>query len=69
LLEIVNLDAGSVVDAALLAYAAGKTLIVPGALNSVQTTATRVIPRGLMLRAARWAMQGLGRAPSSTRTS
>jgi short-subunit dehydrogenase len=62
LLEIVKLDAASVVESALSAYASGKTLIVPGTMNSVQSAATRVLPRALLLRATRWAMHGLGRA-------
>ena len=48
-------------EAALDGYAAGRVIVVPGALNSLQTTAVRFLPRGLVVRAARWTMQGLGR--------
>jgi short-subunit dehydrogenase len=62
LLKLTRLDANTVVKAALAGYAAGTDVVIPGALNSLQTTAVKVLPRGLVLRAARWAMQGLGRA-------
>jgi short-subunit dehydrogenase len=62
LLKLTGLDAHSVVEAALAGYAAGRSLVVPGKLNSLQTTAVGVLPRGLVVRATRWAMQGLGRA-------
>ena len=61
LLKLSRLDAPTVVEAALEGYAAGRTVVVPGALNSLQTTAVKVLPTGLVVRAARWAMQGLGR--------
>jgi short-subunit dehydrogenase len=62
LLKLTGLDAHTVVDAALAGYAAGRKVVIPGTLNSIQTTAVQVLPRGLVVRAARWAMQGLGRA-------
>lgn len=61
-LKLSKLDAPAVVEAALAGYVAGRVVVVPGALNSLQTTAVKVLPRGLVVRAARWAMQGLGRA-------
>jgi short-subunit dehydrogenase len=62
LLKLTGLDARTVVETALSGYAAGRSIVVPGKLNSIQTTAAGVLPRGLVVRAARWAMQGLGRA-------
>jgi short-subunit dehydrogenase len=61
LLKLTRLHAPRVVEAALDGYAAGRVLVIPGALNSLQTTAVRFLPRGLVVRAARWTMQGLGR--------
>jgi short-subunit dehydrogenase len=62
LLKLTRLDAPAVVEAALAGYVAGRNVVVPGALNSLQTTAVKMLPRGFVVRAARWAMQGLGRA-------
>jgi short-subunit dehydrogenase len=62
LLKLSRLEAPEVVDTALGAYEDGRTLVVPGALNSVQTTAVKFLPRALVSRAARLAMRGLGRS-------
>jgi len=61
LVRIAKLEAPRVVRSALDAYDAGRLVMVPGAFNAVQTAAVRVLPRGVVLRATRWAMQGLGR--------
>lgn len=62
LVRIAKLEAPRVVRTALEAYDEGRLLVVPGAFNVVQTAAVRVLPRAFVLRATRWAMQGLGRA-------
>ena len=62
LVRMAKLEAPQVVRTALDAYDDGRFVVVPGAFNSVQTAAVRVLPRGIVLRATRWAMQGLGRA-------
>jgi len=61
LLRFAKLEPNDVVETALEGYRRGKTIVVPGAVNSVQTAAVRVLPRQVVVRAARWAMQGLGR--------
>jgi short-subunit dehydrogenase len=62
LVRMAKLEAPRVVKTALDAYDEGRIVVVPGALNAVQTVAVRVLPRSLVLRATRWTMQGLGRA-------
>ncbi|MGC4091825.1 MAG: SDR family oxidoreductase [Polyangiaceae bacterium] len=62
LMRVAKLDAPRVVRSALDAYAEGRLLQVPGALNSVQAAAVRFLPRGVVLRATRWAMESLGRS-------
>ena len=61
LVRIAKLEAPRAVRSALDAYDAGRLVMVPGAFNAVQAAAVRVLPRGVVLRATRWAMQGLGR--------
>ena len=61
LLKFAKLDAADVVETALDGYKAGRTVVVPGTVNSLQTAAVKVLPREVVVRAARWAMQGLGR--------
>jgi short-subunit dehydrogenase len=62
MLKIARLEAPTVVETALAAYRSGRDVAVPGAFNTLQTAAVKLIPRGVVLRAARWAMHGLGRA-------
>ncbi|MFZ5895986.1 MAG: SDR family NAD(P)-dependent oxidoreductase [Myxococcota bacterium] len=62
LVRMAKLEAPRVVRTALDAYDDGRIVVVPGTLNAVQAAAVRVLPRGIVLRATRWAMQGLGRA-------
>lgn len=61
LMKLVRIDATRVVDRALVAYDSGRPLVVPGALNSLQITASKLLPRGVIARAARWTMRGLRR--------
>lgn len=62
LTKLVQLDAAGVVESALRAYDAGRPLVIPGVVNTLQTTASKLLPRGLIVRAARWTMRGLHRA-------
>jgi short-subunit dehydrogenase len=56
-----KLDAHTVVEQALDAYARGTILKTPGFVNGVQTLASKVLPRSLIVRAARMTMTRLGR--------
>ena len=47
---------------ALEAYAAGRVVYVPGKVNSVQTTLSKIFPRAVVVRAAKFTMRKLGRA-------
>ncbi len=67
IVRVAQLEAPSVVETALAAYAEGRDVAVPGALNALRTAAVKVMPRGVVLRAARWAMHSLGRTESSAR--
>lgn len=61
LMKLTSVEAPAVVEAALAAYDSGKALCIPGAMNHLQTAASKLLPRVLLSRATRWAMQGLGR--------
>lgn len=61
LLDAAKLEPREVVEEALEAYAEGKTLVIPGRLNAVHTTAVKFLPNSLVLSAARLAMRSLGR--------
>jgi uncharacterized protein len=56
-----SLDAHTVVERALDAYAQRVVLKTPGLVNSMQTLASKVLPRALIVRAARLTMTRLGR--------
>ncbi len=60
-LSFAKLDAHTVVERALDAYARRAVLKTPGLVNSVQTLASKVLPRALIVRAARLTMTKLGR--------
>jgi uncharacterized protein len=60
-LSVAKLDAHTVVERALDAYARRAMLKTPGLVNSVQTLASKVFPRALVVRAARLTMSKLGR--------
>ncbi len=60
-LSIARLDAHTVVERALDAYAKRSALTVPGFVNSVQTLASKLLPRRILVRAARIVMTRLGR--------
>jgi short-subunit dehydrogenase len=57
----VQLDAHTVVERALNAYARRSHLKTPGFVNSAQTLASKLLPRSLIVRAARLTMTKLGR--------
>jgi short-subunit dehydrogenase len=59
-----KLDAHTVVERALDAYARRAVLKTPGLVNSVQTLASKVLPRAVIVRAARLTMTKLGRIPT-----
>jgi short-subunit dehydrogenase len=59
--SLASLDANTVVERALDAYARRAVLKTPGLVNSVQTFASKVLPRALITRAARLTMTRLGR--------
>jgi len=61
MLSVATLDAHTVVERALDAYAARVVLKTPGLVNSMQTLASKVLPRALIVRAARLTMTKLGR--------
>jgi short-subunit dehydrogenase len=56
-----KLDAHTVVERALEAYERHAVLKTPGLVNSVQTFASKVLPRSFIVRAARLTMTKLGR--------
>ncbi|MDF3071850.1 MAG: short-chain dehydrogenase/reductase [Polyangiaceae bacterium] len=60
-LSFAKLDAHTVVERALDAYARRAVIETPGFVNSVQTLASKVFPRSLVVRAARLTMTKLGR--------
>jgi uncharacterized protein len=60
-LSFAKLDAHTVVERALDAYAARAVIKTPGLVNSMQTLASKVLPRALLVRAARLTMTKLGR--------
>lgn len=51
------LSAASVVEAALQGYDRNTALVVPGALNSLQTSAVKLLPRPLVSKAVRFALR------------
>jgi short-subunit dehydrogenase len=57
-----RLDAHDAVERALVAYEAGGTVYTPGLVNSLQTGAVRLLPRSLVVEAAKMTMKRLGRA-------
>jgi short-subunit dehydrogenase len=61
MLSIAKLDAHTVVERALDAYAASAVIKTPGLVNSAQTLASKLLPRALIIRAARLTMTKLGR--------
>lgn len=61
MLSMAKLDAHTVVERALDAYAARAVIKTPGLVNSMQTLASKVLPRALIVRAARLTMTKLGR--------
>lgn len=60
-LSFAKLDAHTVVERALNAYARHASLETPGLVNGVQTLASKLLPRSLIIRAARMTMTKLGR--------
>jgi hypothetical protein len=60
-MSFAKLDAHTVVERALDAYARRHTLKTPGLVNGVQTLASKIFPRALVVRAARLTMTKLGR--------
>jgi uncharacterized protein len=63
-MSFAKLDAHTVVERALDAYARRHTLKTPGLVNGVQTLASKIFPRAVVIRAARMAMTKLGRISS-----
>jgi short-subunit dehydrogenase len=61
-LKFAKLEANDVVQSTLDAYAAGRVVYVPGKVNSMQTTLSKLLPRAVVVRAAKYAMRRLGRA-------
>jgi short-subunit dehydrogenase len=61
LLSIAKLDANTVVERALDAYSRRASLKTPGVVNGMQTLASKLLPRSLIVRAARMTMTKLGR--------
>jgi short-subunit dehydrogenase len=51
------LSAAEVVEAGLDAYDRDQAVVVPGAVNSVQTTAVKFLPRFVVSKAARWTLR------------
>ncbi|HEY4106562.1 MAG TPA: SDR family oxidoreductase [Polyangiaceae bacterium] len=60
--KIAQLEPNAVVQGALDAYVARRVVYVPGAMNSVQTTLSKVLPRAVVVRAARYTMRKLDRS-------
>lgn len=63
-LSFAKLEAHTVVERALDAYERRVVIKTPGIVNSVQTLASKVFPRSLVVRAARLTMTKLGRISS-----
>lgn len=63
-LPLAVLSAGRTVERALAAYERGEHLYTPGLVNGVQSVAARLLPTGLVTRAAARTMRRLGRAPA-----
>ena len=61
-LKLAELEPNEVVQSTLEAYAAGRVVYVPGTVNSLQTTLSKLLPRAIAVRAARYTMRRLGRA-------
>ncbi|MEP7050594.1 MAG: SDR family oxidoreductase [Pseudomonadota bacterium] len=61
-LKFAKLEPNEVVQSTLEAYASGRVVYVPGTANAVQTTLSKLLPRALVVRAARYSMRRLGRA-------
>jgi short-subunit dehydrogenase len=62
ILNFAKLEPNDVVQSTLDAYAAGRVVYVPGAVNAVQTTLSKMLPRAVVVRAAKYTMRKLGRA-------
>jgi hypothetical protein len=60
-LKLAKLEPNAVVQSTLEAYASGRVVYVPGKVNSVQTTLSKILPRAVVVRAARYTMRKLGR--------
>ena len=61
-LKFAKLEPNDVVQSTLEAYTAGRVVYVPGKVNSMQTTLSKLLPRAVVVRAARYTMRKLGRA-------
>lgn len=61
-LKFAKLEPSEVVQSTLRAYAAGRVVYVPGKVNSLQTTLSKILPRSVVVRAAKFTMRKLGRA-------
>ena len=61
-MKFAKLEPNAVVQSTLEAYTAGRVVYVPGAVNSVQTTLSKLLPRAVVVRAAKYTMRKLGRA-------
>ena len=61
-LSFAKLEPNDVVQSTLEAYAAGRVVYVPGKVNAVQTTLSKLLPRAVVVRAAKYTMRKLGRA-------
>lgn len=60
-LSVARLGAHDAVERALDAYEAGRTVYTPGLVNSLQSGAVKLLPRSLVVRAAKLTMKRLGR--------
>jgi len=60
-LKLAKLEPNDVVQSTLEAYAAGRVVYVPGKMNSMQTTLSKMLPRAVVVRAAKYTMRKLGR--------
>ena len=60
-LKFAKLEPNDVVQSTLQAYAAGRVVYVPGKVNSMQTTLSKMLPRSVVVRAAKYTMRKLGR--------
>lgn len=61
-LKFAKLEPNAVVQRTLEAYAAGRVVYVPGKVNAMQTTLSKLLPRAVVVRAAKYTMRRLGRA-------